>query len=369
MLRREEISSRIETLRFPLIVGVVFIHNFHTTVAVVNGSFGVTSCGTWVDFIRFFISQGIARMAVPLFFLISGYLFFLGGWSWEKYSSKLKRRIGTLLIPYLVWNLLTAAVFVAAESIPRTKAFTGGEFLQSSHSFSVVDFIVYVFGLSSADPIAYQFWFIRDLMALVLLSPGIYFLVKNLKSKLTLLIFAVLFSLWFLAIWPASWPEVASFFFFSMGSYFALHETDVNYLDRFGPWISAAFLGLLILHAASGGSIPYLQNILIVFGVPSLWWIVGVIGKAPKLKQWIIRLSAASFFVFAAHEPLLHILRNLFYKLLSPASGAAILALYFLIPIGLIVFLIAVHRTLLKIAPSFTSVITGSYARSNKVRA
>jgi hypothetical protein len=57
------------------------------------------------------------------------------------------------------------------------------------------------------------------------------------------------------------------------------------------------------------------------------------------------------------------ILRKLSYNLLSPASGTAILALYFSIPICLIAFLVAVHRYLLKTAPSFTGFITGRISR------
>jgi hypothetical protein len=79
-------------------------------------------------------------------------------------------------------------------------------------------------------------------------------------------------------------------------------------------------------------------------------------------------LSGASFFVFAAHEPLLRIIRKASYKLLSPRSGAAILALYFLIPICLIMFLVVLHHYLQKAMPSFLGFITGSDYRSPKYR-
>jgi hypothetical protein len=82
-----------------------------------------------------------------------------------------------------------------------------------------------------------------------------------------------------------------------------------------------------------------------------------------------MRLSGASFFVFAAHEPLLIVVRKITYKLFAPASGVAIISLYFLIPICLIAFLVAAHRYLLQTVPSFVSFITGSLARSNQLRA
>jgi len=90
MTINSDTSSRIEILRFPLIVGVVFIHNFSTTIFMTYGPVGVTHSRVWSDFIRFFVSQGVARVSVPLFFMISGYLFFSGKWSRERYVSKLK---------------------------------------------------------------------------------------------------------------------------------------------------------------------------------------------------------------------------------------------------------------------------------------
>jgi hypothetical protein len=139
---------------------------------------------------------------------------------------------------------------------------------------------------------------------------------------------------------------------------------NVSYLDRFGPWIGLMFLGLLIFHSTFPQSQLYIGKFEIAFGVPSLWWLTGIAARNAALKSFLIGLSNASFFVFAAHEPLLIIVRKLVYKLLSPVNGAAILALYFLIPVFLIILLVAVHRYLLKTVPSFTGFITGRVSRS-----
>lgn len=71
-----ESSLRISLIRFPLIVCVVFIHAYGSTVGMAGMQIGVTNTNFAADFVRNIISQGIARTAVPLFFLISGYLFF-----------------------------------------------------------------------------------------------------------------------------------------------------------------------------------------------------------------------------------------------------------------------------------------------------
>jgi surface polysaccharide O-acyltransferase-like enzyme len=360
MLRDDETSLRIEILRFPLIVGVVFLHNYDTTVPLAQGLVGVAHNSIWVEFVRFFISRGVAAIAVPLFFAVSGYLFFLGEWSREKFFGKLKRRLRTLLIPFLFWNVLTLAVFAIAESIPQTQIYFAGSVWPPVRSFSRLDYVNALFGITAKFPVAFQFWFIRDLMALVLLAPATHFLLAR-RSALPFIL--ALFGLWFSTVWPILWPSVEASFFFCLGAYLAWPGKSVTYLDKFGPWIFSVFLGLLILHSALPDRLPYLHKVVIAFGVPTLWWLTGPAVRMAKLKSLLIKLSSASFFVFAAHEPLLMIIRKVLYKQLLPTGGAAILALYFSIPICLLLFLVLTHRCLLKIVPSFVGFISGSSYR------
>jgi surface polysaccharide O-acyltransferase-like enzyme len=362
----DQTSSRIEILRFPLIIGVVFIHNFDTTVSMVGGAIGVAHNSVWVEFVRLFVSRGVARVAVPLLFLVSGYLFFFGEWSWERYGSKLKRRLHTLLIPFLFWNLATLVVFAVVQSIPQTKIYFVGTVWPPVYSFSFFDYFNALLGIAVKYPIAFQFWFIRDLMALVVLAPAIHILLAR-KSLLPFI--TGLFFLWFFSVWPVLWPSVEASFFFSLGACLFRPGMSVTYLDKFGPWISAMFLGSLIFNSAFPDRLPYLGKFVIVFGAPSLWWLTGLAARTVRLKALLMRLSGASFFVFAAHEPLLIVVRKITYKLFAPASGVAIISLYFLIPICLIAFLVAAHRYLLQTVPSFVSFITGSLARSNQLRA
>jgi surface polysaccharide O-acyltransferase-like enzyme len=360
------LSARIEILRFPLIAGVVFIHSYNSTITMAQGSMGAAHSSAWADFVRFFISQGAARVAVPLFFLISGYLFFLGEWSWGKYLGKLRRRVDTLLIPFLFWNLAALAIYTAGRNLAQTKLYFAGGAWPPASPFSIFSYFGALFGVTTRQPLCYQFWFIRDLMVLVLLAFAIHFLMW---IKLTLPFLIALFGLWFAtawfpAAWPFLWPSAEAAFFFSLGAYLAQPGRNVNCLDRFGPGISALFLALLILNSAFPDGPPYLRKCVIVFGVPSLWWLTGLAVRSARIKLALIGLSGASFFVFAAHEPLLTILRKVCYKLFSPSGGAEVLALYFLIPICVMAFLVVTHRCLLKIMPRFTGLITGSAART-----
>lgn len=76
MLSNDKIlSETINFLRFPLIVGVVFIHtiltgvNIGQSVLVKQGDFPLH------DILQHLISNEFASIAVPLFYFISGFLF------------------------------------------------------------------------------------------------------------------------------------------------------------------------------------------------------------------------------------------------------------------------------------------------------
>lgn len=60
----------------------------------------------------------IASAAVPLFFAISGYMFFWGINSFNKdtYIKKLKKRIQSLLVPYLFWIFAVIVLFFLAQT-------------------------------------------------------------------------------------------------------------------------------------------------------------------------------------------------------------------------------------------------------------
>lgn len=96
----------IEALRFICAVLVVLRHT--SGFINVNGSDYPI-----YKFIVALFSYGITEVCVPVFFMISGYLFFtkLHTWDWSVYRAKIKSRISTLVVPYSVWNVV--AVFAS----------------------------------------------------------------------------------------------------------------------------------------------------------------------------------------------------------------------------------------------------------------
>ena len=210
-----ETSLRLNLIRFPLIVGVIFIHTHSTTVGFNSGSaiIGLTNDGFISLFIRNLISQEIARIAVPIFFLISSYLFFISfDGTYANYLKKIKARLHILLIPFLFWNIATLLVIALGQYLPSTQAYFSGKnpFIAS---FRGIDYLRYIFGIG-VNPISYPFWFIRDLMLLCLISPIIWILTK----KVPYIWIGILLCCWLTNNWFLFSPNIDAVLFFSIGS-------------------------------------------------------------------------------------------------------------------------------------------------------
>ena len=189
----QTIDSRIISfLRFPMIVGIVLIHSGLD----ING---ISSYSLY----EYLITRGIigtfTRVCVPLFFIISGYLFFCNVKSFDKlaYASKLRKRGRSLLEPYLFYNALAVFLFALMGCL-RPDMQSGVVPPLSQWSPMLVVSLFWDYG--SNLPIVPQFWFVRNLMVIVVLSPLVYWLVKRSKAAILL----VLGGLWggqYLGVW------------------------------------------------------------------------------------------------------------------------------------------------------------------------
>lgn len=104
------LSKTIMFLRFPLIVSVVFIHAglegvvIGGNVTVHDGQFPI------YESVYHVITNELARVSVPLFFFISGFLFFYRtDFSMKAYGQKLKKRVRTLFGPVCILECRSAS--------------------------------------------------------------------------------------------------------------------------------------------------------------------------------------------------------------------------------------------------------------------
>ena len=337
---------------------MVFIHAYGTDVGLSNGAVkvGIENSSYFSDFVRNFFSQGIARIAVPLFFLMSGYFFFLGfSWSVENYKKKIKSRIKTLLIPFLFWNIFTLLLYALAQYLPVTQAYFSGKNDPVS-TFELYDYVNAIIGINKS-PISYQFWFIRDLIVMGLLSPAIYMAIKVMPKAF----FACIFALWFFNLWSFYVPSVTTFAFFYAGAYFACSNTSLFSLDMFGSAILSTYSAIVLIDTLSKvyAFNSYIHNAGVLLGVVSALYLTKTIVGLNKAKRALLWAGGCSFFVFAVHEPLLTVAKKVIYRAVAPSSNVIVLFIYFVLPVLVITLSILLYASMKTIAPRLLSVISG----------
>jgi surface polysaccharide O-acyltransferase-like enzyme len=351
-----ESSLRLRLLNFPLIIGVVYIHAYSATIDHDGVSLGPEHLNYLTDFIRIFISQGLARIAVPLFFLMSGYFFCLGfTWSWQGFGQKLAARAKTLLLPYLFWTIIIVVTRFLGQSIPAIKAYFSGDGTLVA-DFSVYDLTNAVLGLTRA-PEAYHFWFIRDLMLLMLLSPLIIVLLRYVAIPFLGAVFCV----WITAKWPVYTPDAVGVLFFSLGCYLAMTGKSLFIFDRYGRWFVLAYIPVLFADVIWYDT-PFnlcLHRCGIVIGLVAILFGSKLILPKDHLKNILLWLSGSSFFVYAAHEPLLGIARTLAFQFLPLNWPYTVLLIYLLVPLGVVAVLVGVHTVLGAYIPRALRIVTG----------
>lgn len=164
------LSKAFKILRFPLALLVVYIHidqvpgeSFREALIQQN----------WYMMCNIFIAQVIARLAVPCFFFMSGFLFFtnVDTFTYSVYKSKMIRRIPSLIIPYLIWNVLAALYLFAIGNVKPDQINLEWLFLK---------------------PANFPMWFIRDMIMLQICTPVIYLIIHTLKY-LSIFILALMY--------------------------------------------------------------------------------------------------------------------------------------------------------------------------------
>lgn len=358
MTINKQASERLAVIRFPLIVGVVFIHAYGGSVNLKNTQSGVEQVGFFSQILQEFVSHGVARVAVPLFFLMSGYLFFLGfNGSLSAYKNKAKSRFNSLIIPFLFWNAFVMLLYFCAQSISATSHYFSGS-IQNISSYSVYDFFNAFFGFTQS-PIAYQFWFIRDLVIVLCFTPLIHALLR--VKYMGELVLALLALLWFIDLWPLYVPSIAALFFFYFGALVGQRNANVFCFDPIGKPIAGSYVVVLLIDVftKSYEFNHYLHNLGVMLGIATALYLSKAVIARNALKNALIRLSTVSFFIFAVHEPMLTISKKLSYRLLQPSSDISVSLLYLSLPVAIILLALFFHGLIEKLMPNFLKLVSG----------
>lgn len=308
-------------------------------------------------FIQTFISYGITRIAVPLFFLISGYLFFLGFKnSKNEIANKIKKRIRTLVIPYFFWVLFGILFYFVLQSLPQLHQFFAKKLIKD---YSSLDWFNAIF----VNIIPYQLWFLRDLIVMVFLSPIIYVVIK--KTNYFYLLVIVPF--WILNQDNLIFTSEA-LLFFSIGSYLALEKSEllekktINSYLFLSIWIVILLLKTFSEFYFERGSLPVvlLLKSSILVGIYAFWnWYDCLIKNNQNRFKIVNPIINFSFFLYVFHEPILTIIKKGLFKILG-TGGNSYFLIYLISPFITIFICVLVGMLFKKVIPSIYNFTTGN---------
>lgn len=352
-----------ETLRITSLLAILLIVAIHYH----SQPFPGTYTGNYL--VQEFIHNILGRAAVPVFSLMSGLLFFQGPtFNLSVLVSKLKNRINTILLPTLFITLLIWLYDQFPNLIVANQPYAGGW-----KQFFVVWWLY---------PSGSQFWFVRDLMILFLLTPYIYLLVSRLGALgPALLLFSWCMDWQLFPMWEGRYfLNNDTFTFFIMGAWISLCGNETRIKVLLNP-SSHAIVQLLLIYALLTAARIYLepsmslwyqrvshwyslplQKAVILIGMYLL--IIGAQGLCrTRLKTHYLRLAGYSFFIFLLHDyPLKNILWEWLYQ-----QGVGLVWIFY-IRLGMALALLFLLAAVLEaIFPQFFSWLSGGRNRRQQV--
>lgn len=356
------LSSKIKAVSFVCIIMVVFLHCYNFSDNFLLPMTTITEGLNYATFAEYFLCNGFTRVAVPLFFIISGYLFYRTyTLSVSSYFYKVKSRFISLVIPYLIW----ASIGILACILLRNLNIMPVNDMKTNQSLGG---ILNVFWY----PPSFQFWFIKELFIFTLASPVLYLLVK---FKLTrVLYFLALFAAWFFDMKSPSYIVWEALLFFSFGAYLGIKEkinlisakiSKNNILTTFIIWIillsiKTILAGILTLDDNTM-ILLVLHKMCILLGIYTAWFGMDYILNNKQNKETLLKLSVHTFFIYCFHEPLLDIIIQ--STLVYVNNSTLVNLITFLIyPITTILLAISVSIIFLRFVPTLRNILVGNRA-------
>ncbi len=353
----EQTSVKISWLKSLMILEVIYIHMASNYIKPLVDNHDAST--SFYRFIIYLLSDTINSTAVPLFFVISGLLFFNNFLpTYQIYVKKIESRIATLAIPYMFWNCTYFLFKLIIQITPFLKDKLSGD------SKRVLDYTAFdyfnAFAGWTTYPLSYQFWFVRDLLILVLISPIIWIGSKYLSWILPL----VFFILWSTGINRVININYASLIFFSIGCLIAQERAPIRLSLNLQQLLLIAY-GLCALlvsidHICSLGLPDISNKLIIMLGVPAIWYGTDTLLKINWLKSLLLLMTPFAFFVYAAHEPILGMTMHVITKVsFLSNTHEKVFILYLVYPILLAAILLLLGMVLKKLLPVLYGVATG----------
>lgn len=340
--RETDIFRKISIMKFILILQVVLIHcNFPEEWHVNPSGEDV------ITLIMYLI-----RASVPCFFVISGYLYFrnVKTFTVRGYMQKTRRRVFSLLVPYLLWN----CVFLVYLLVKIWLSGNAEDTIFADNDPIFMKLLLILKGFWSFNheyPYAFAFWFVRNLIVFCSLSPVAYLLARNLY---VFLLFIVL-----LVIWGGG---LFGFEYFVIGAFISCRCATCE--RTVSPTILMSAGGALWL-ATGVGAYIFRSDLNVVVICETIFALAFCAGTASLLlkaaKRSLIDVCISStFFIYAIHQFFANPFKKIYRSVFDLDSFGGVMGEYVATFVSLIVVSFLLWKLLKAVSPRAERILSGN---------
>lgn len=340
-------------LRFPLIIGVVLVHtNIYALVEMWEGA--PPQWPEWLIYIFNYFYLIVLPEPVPVLFIISGYFFFRNNGAKRQihFADKLKRRINSLLVPYLIWNTIAILILYIRFNVIAHENYTITDYLSGYWDFSQ---------RYNYDPANRPLWYMRDLMVISICTPLLYHLLK--KNTTAILYFAIITACYITNTGiDITGFGGGAFMFFAIGAYIAIHNINITKIPHsIGIATLVLYIPLQIVlnHIGDNAAAFLATNIIKItalFYFVSMLYRKRIIGPTPGLTK-------ICFVLYALHGIIIGPTIKALYTLLNSNNPFILLFIYIITPVIMVIVAFTIDKLLQTHAPRLGKIITGNRAQ------
>lgn len=279
----------------------------------------------------YFLLSIVCQFGVPMFFFLSGYLFYSRCESFSCLREKLIRRIKTLLVPYLLWNsLFVFLLFIMTRVDAVNGVMNMGKVINSAR-----DVVVGIF-----DARFTPLWFMKILIYYTLLAPILFFCLNRKMLFAVLLLGSLAIAMF------CSCDKYDNFLLwlpvYLSGCAVGFYKLEFPKCQLLVVTVCGALVCLISLIYLSLISLTPLRLV----GPIAIWFLVDWQWKTQIKESFVVRKwMTYTFFIYCTHYFVLNVLQKLFL-LAFGASRTAMFLTFIITSFTVIALLVLVARAL-----------------------
>ncbi|QIX61271.1 acyltransferase [Hymenobacter sp. BT18] len=357
------LSQKLRFWSLVAMVLLVYVHGYNLHSRYLQPWTPVDEALSPGTFVQYFLANGLLRFRIPILFAISGYLFAHHDAS-APHGVRVKRRLRTLLLPYLLWSAIGLGFTWALEQYPPTRQLVVEAALSIFGPQNPL-----VSGYSPGElllrwlllPVPFQLWFLRSLLVYNLAYPWI----RKAVARGPWVYFSIAGLLWFTEFGIPPLFEGTGLVFFALGVW--LRKTEFNVLTpprwfRLGLF-AAVWVLLLAVKTWLAFYFEHPPFLLMLFlhktaealGVLVMWFGADGLVRAAMRRSWFGWLTGFSFMIYVLHVPLV----NYATEAALRAWPGQNLLVFLLLPLAIVALAVLLGAALRRLVPGVYGVLTG----------